>query len=291
MKIQEIEAKSMLVQSKLPDAQYVVNPYVGCEFGCSYCYASFMGRFVQEPVNNWGEYVYVKTNAVSIVERELQRWPPSKRQASILLSSVTDPYHGIESKYRLTRGILEILARERYSGVVSILTKSPLVLRDIDILRQLARVEVGMTVTTTDDQLGRFLEVRAPLTSRRLRTLKQLHEEGFNTYAFVGPLLPHFRYSPALLEDLFAQLAATQVQSVFVEHINLKPYIKMRLLERLQHESSEVQAVYQGASSLEHRQALDKLVLELIKKHQLKLRLNQVIYHNQNTPGRTDGAF
>jgi DNA repair photolyase len=282
MKIQEIEAKSMLVPSRLPDAQYVVNPYVGCEFGCLYCYASFMGRFVKEPINNWGNYVYVKTNAVSIFEKDLKHWPSEKRQASMLLSSVTDPYHGVESKYRLTRGILEILAREDYPGLVSILTKSPLVLRDTEVLHQINQIEVGMTVTTTDDQLGRFLEVRAPLTSRRLQTLKQLHEEGFHTYAFVGPLLPHFRYFPDLLENLFAKLAEVQIQSVFIEHINLKPYIKKRLLEMLQHDAPEVQEVYREASSIDHRRILEELVMKLLEKYQLKLRLNKVLYHNQD---------
>lgn len=162
MNIQEIKAKSVVVKSKLPDTDYVVNPYTGCEFGCLYCYASFMGRFVNEPIDNWGNYVYVKVNAVSVFENELRRWSPERRMASLLLSSVTDPYHGVESTYRLTRGILEILARETYPGVVSILTKSPLVLRDVDVLRRIPHLEVGMTVTTTDDQLSRFLEVRAP---------------------------------------------------------------------------------------------------------------------------------
>lgn len=283
VKIQEIEAKSMLVQSRLPGAEYVVNPYVGCEFGCAYCYASFMGRLVKEPINAWGNYVYVKTNAVSLFEKDLKRWPLAKRQALLLLSSVTDPYQGAELKYRLTRGILEVLAREAYPGMVSILTKSPLVLRDSDILHQIAQVEVGMTVTTSNDQLGRFLEVRAPLTSRRLHTLRQLHEEGFHTYAFIGPLLPHFRYRPDLLEDLFSKLAEAQVGSVFIEHINLRPYIKERLLERLQHESSEIQEVYRGASSVEHRQILDSFVMELLGKYKLKLKLEKVLYHNQET--------
>ena len=288
MKIQEMEAKSVLVQSKLPDADYVVNPYTGCEFGCLYCYASFMGRFVNEPIDNWGDYVYIKTNAVSVFENELRRWSPERRMASILLSSVTDPYHGVESKYRLTRGILEVLAREAYPGVVSILTKSPLVLRDVDVLHRILHLEVGMTVTTTDDQLSRFLEVRAPLASRRLKTLQQLHAEGINTYAFVGPLLPHFRYQPALLEELFASLAAAGVQSVYVEHMNLKPYIKKRLWETLQHESAEVQAVYSGASTTLHRQVLDGMVAELIGKYKLTLKLNEVLYHNQERVPSTE---
>jgi DNA repair photolyase len=119
MDYQEIEAKSVLTQSKLPDADFVVNPYTGCEFGCAYCYASFMGRFVNEPIGNWGNYLYVKKNAVEVFERELKRLSPDQRTASILLSSVTDPYQGAESRFRLTRGILEVLVRESYPGLVS----------------------------------------------------------------------------------------------------------------------------------------------------------------------------
>jgi DNA repair photolyase len=97
VKIREIEARTILVPSKLPDADYVVNPYTGCEFGCLYCYASFMGRFVGEPVRAWGDYVYVKANAVSLLVGELRRWSPKRRRASpLLLSSVTDPYHGVD---------------------------------------------------------------------------------------------------------------------------------------------------------------------------------------------------
>jgi DNA repair photolyase len=288
MQLQEIEARSVLVPSKLPDADYVVNPYTGCEFGCLYCYASFMGRFVNEPTANWGNYVYVKTNAVSVFADELRRWSPERRTASLLLSSVTDPYHGVESTYRLTRGILEVLARETYPGRVSILTKSPLVLRDVDVLQRIPQVTVGMTVTTTDDQLSRFLEVRAPLASRRLKTLQQLHAAGLHTYAFVGPLLPHFRYQPALLDALFASLAAVGVQSVYVEHLNLKPYIKKRLWETLQHASTEVQAVYSSASTAVHRQALHDMVMELVGKYKLTLNLAEVLYHNQEHGSATE---
>jgi DNA repair photolyase len=202
MKVQETEARTVLVRSELPDAEYVVNPYTGCEFGCAYCYASFAGRFVGEPVRNWGSYVYAKVNAVAIFVSELARMRRVSRALSILLSSVTDPYQGAERKYRLTREILEVLTQEPYPGVVGIPTKSPVVLRDFDLLRRIPRAEVGVTITTTDDRLSRFLEVRAPLASRRL-----LHAEGIATYAFLGPLLPHFRYDREGLEQVFAGLA------------------------------------------------------------------------------------
>jgi DNA repair photolyase len=282
VKVSEIDAKSVLVQSKLPDTDFVINPYTGCEFGCAYCYASFMGRFVGERIEDWGNYVYVKKNAVSVLEKELSSWPQARRHASILMSSVTDPYQGIESKYQLTRGILEILAREQYPGLVSVLTKSPLVLRDVGLLKQLPQVEVGMTITTTDDRLSRFLEVRAPLASRRLKTLAELHEHGLPTYAFVGPLLPHFRYKPDLLEEVFASLSAVGVGSVFVEHINLKPYIRQRLWNVLDGESEEVRAVYSDAVSPQHRQVLEEMVLDLLGKYSLRMRLNQVLLHESD---------
>ncbi len=281
MLVKEIEAKSILVASKLPDADFVINPYTGCEIGCAYCYASFMGRFVQQPIENWGNYVYVKTNAVSLAESELNKWSDEQRQCSVLLSSVTDPYQGVEAKYRLSRGILEVFAAARYPGLVSILTKSSLVTRDIDILKRLPNVEVGMTVTTTDDKLSRFLEMRASSASKRLATLKKLHDEGIRTYAFIGPLLPHFRYREDLLEELFARVAETKVDSIFVEHINLKRYIRERLWQTLESEPAEIRDVYTGASADEHRSALSAMVTKLINKYDLNLRLGDVLYHNE----------
>jgi DNA repair photolyase len=283
MKIREIEAKSVLVQSKLPDTDYVVNPYVGCQFGCQYCYASFMGRFNGETVGEWGNYVYAKVNAPELLAKELSRWSPDRRRSTLFMSSVTDPYHGIEAKYRLTERILKILADAQYPGRVGILTKSMLVTRDIAILSSLLRCEVGMTITTTDDQLSRFLEVRAPSSSRRLRALEQLASAGLTTYAFVGPLLPHFRYKPELLDSLFASLARVGVRSLYVEHINLKRYIKERLWGALATEPDEVRAIYRGARDQEHRSALESLVSDLAARHRLELRLSRVLDHSDDS--------
>jgi DNA repair photolyase len=272
-------AKSILVRSKLPDADYVINPYTGCAFGCQYCYATFTGRFVGQPRDAWGDYVYVKANAVAVFEAELQKLRSAGRAPSLLLSSVTDPYQGAERRYRLTRGILEILAREPYPGPVGILTKSPLVLRDLDVLGALPLVEIGLTVTTTGDRLGRFLEVRAPRASRRIETLAALAAHGLRTYAFVGPLLPHFRYERDALDALLGGLAGAGVRSVYVEHINLSPYIRQRLWRLMRTQPQEVQDVYREAGTIEHRQALDTLVAELLGKHGLTLRLSRVLYH------------
>ncbi len=281
MRLVETEAKSIITQSKLPDADYVINPFTGCVFGCHYCYASYMGRNVGETREAWGEYVYVKTNAVELCRTGLRRLKPEARLGTILLSSVTDPYQGAEAKYRLTRGILEVLGEERYPGLVSILTKSPLVTRDIDALSRLTRCDVGMTVTTTDDRLSKWLELRAPLASKRLEALRALHVAGIDTYAFIGPLLPHFAEVPGLLDELFAQIRATGVESVYVEHINLKPYIRERLDPIIAAEAEGIQRVYLNARKDAHRESLDEIVSPLLKKHGLRLRLNEVIYHNK----------
>lgn len=278
MKIEEVEAKSIIVASKLPDTDYVINPYTGCQFGCLYCYATFMGRFVKEPRTNWGNYVYVKKNAVELAQHQLRKWKKTKKSSTILMSSVTDPYHGIEQKYRLTRGILEVLLADNYPGRISILTKSPLVLRDTDLLAQL-NSEVGLTITTTDDKLSRFLEVRAPTVSRRIDTLKQLVIKGIPTYAFIGPLLPHFRYQPELLEELFRGICETGTKEIYVEHINLPAYVKDRLWSVLRQEPKDIQDAYQGAQEQEHRDILNQLVEGLVERYGLHIRLRGPIYH------------
>lgn len=279
MKIQEIESKSIIVASKLPDTDYVINPYTGCQFGCLYCYATFMGRFIKEPRSNWGKYVYVKKNAVDIARKQLKNWPLEKKQSAILLSSVTDPYHGIEAKYKLTRGILEVLREGKYPGLISILTKSPLVLRDIDILKDL-NVEVGLTITTTDDKLSRFLEVAAPSASRRFEALQELVNNKINTYVFVGPLLPHFRYSSDLLDDLFREIKMTGNKEIYVEHINLPAYVKERIWRELRSQPETIQEIYRRADIQNHRDELDIIVNRLIEKYNLRIRLGGTIHHS-----------
>lgn len=281
MRIGETWAKSLIQRSKIPSIDYVINPYTGCAFACAYCYASFAGRFVDEPMIEWGNYVYVKKNAIKLARSELGRMSEEKIRGTVLLSSVTDPYQPLERQHRLTRGILQLLVEREYPGTVRILTKSPLVIRDLDLLCGLQNVEVGMTITTTDDSLSRWLEVRAPVTSKRLQALETLQNAGVRTFAFVGPLLPHFITSPSELDALIGRLSAVGVQEVYMEHINLKRYIRERMAPLLESEPLAVQDAYVRSRSSAHRKQLDKLVESLLLQHGLRLRFDEVVYHDQ----------
>lgn len=286
--IKEVTAKGIITKSKLPDADYVVNPYTGCEFGCAYCYASFMGRFVNEPIERWGEYVYVKQNAVELFRNEIDGLNACDGKPIVLLSSVTDPYQGVESKYRLTEGILRIAAERNFAGLISILTKSALVERDIPLLQRLQYVEVGLTITTTDDSISRFLEVRASSATRRIKTLQKLNEAGLPTYAFIGPLLPHFIHRVAELEEVIQAIAAAGTREVYVEHMNLAKYIRLRLNPLLAEEPEEIRAVYDEAAGKAHRERLREVVHDLLRRYNLKLRLGDTIVHKDaaQMPGR-----
>ncbi|MBI3577075.1 radical SAM protein [Candidatus Gottesmanbacteria bacterium] len=275
--MQKIQVKSILVPSKLPEADYVINAYVGCAFGCSYCYASFMGRFVDKTVADWGNYVFAKINLPEVLDADLRK--TKDKTKSVFLSSVTDPYQGAEQKYQLTRKALELLLKYRWQGTVGILTKSPLVTRDIDLFKQFPNVEVGLTVTSTDDDVSRFLERAAPPASIRLATLKKLHDAGVKTYAFVGPLLPHFSATPEKLKDIFDALADAGVEELFIEHINLSPYIKKRLVQKLKGVAPAIMKKFYSSQSKDYREELNQTIRDLLPHYSFRLRMSQVIYH------------
>lgn len=181
MIIKEIKVKTILSTSKVYD--WVINPYVGCQHGCSYCYARFMKRFTghKEP---WGEFVDVKINAVDLLYGEITK----KKRGRVWVSGVCDPYQPLEARYKLTRQCLEILAQNNWP--VTIQTRSPLVLRDIDILKEMQGLEAGLSITTADDAIRKLFEPNASPISERIKALDELHKAGIKTYAMVAPMLP-----------------------------------------------------------------------------------------------------
>jgi len=181
MIVREIVARSILSKSKVYD--YVVNPYTGCQHACSYCYARFMKRFTghREP---WGEFVDVKVNAPDLLGQEINR----KKKGRVWISGVCDPYQPLEAKHKLTRKCLKILIENNWP--ITVQTRSPLVLRDIDLLKVPNEIEVGMTVTTADEGIRWLFEPHAPPIKDRIKALDELHHAGISTYAMIAPMLP-----------------------------------------------------------------------------------------------------
>jgi len=213
--IKEISCKSVLSRSGIPTIDYSVNPYVGCFHKCMYCYARFMKRFSGHQ-ESWGEFVDVKTNAPEVLSRELSR----ASKGIVSLSSVTDPYQPLEKKYELTRKCLERLLMYEFPVVVQ--TKSSLVLRDIELLAKFPECEVGFTVTTVDDEVRKKSELRSSPVEERLAALKEFHDRGVSTYAFLGPILPYITDSEADLVHLFEDLAEAKVDHVIVDRLNMR---------------------------------------------------------------------
>lgn len=179
--VRELFVNKLASSTKIPIAKYVVNPYIGCGHGCVYCYARFIGPF-KKTAGVWGKDVFVKINAPSVFERELPHL-----KGSILLSSVCDPYQPVEKHYRLTRKILESIKRHFRSA--QILTKSSLILRDLDLLME-SNVRVTITITTDNDDVRRILEPGASPIEERLWALAELKKAGLDVSVFVGPILP-----------------------------------------------------------------------------------------------------
>ena len=181
MIVKEIFAQSILSKSQIYD--YALNAYVGCQHNCVYCYAKFMKRFTghREP---WGEFVDIKINAPELLEREIKK----KKKGNVWISGVCDAYQPLEKKYQLTRRCLEILVTDGWPFTV--LTKSPLVLSDIELLKKATDSEVGFTITTAEEKMRRIFEPNAPPIARRVEALGILHAAGIKTFVMIAPLLP-----------------------------------------------------------------------------------------------------
>jgi DNA repair photolyase len=203
MIIKEIHSKTILSVSQV--YPYVINPYTGCQHNCLYCYAHFMKRFTghKEP---WGQFVDVKVNAPELLKREITRKKPGR----VWVSGVCDPYQPLEARYKLTRQCLEILAENAWT--VTIQTRSPLVLRDLDILMKGKDFEAGLSITTADDGVRKLFEPGAPPIKERVKALDKLHQAGIRTYAMIAPILPGVEDLPAIL--------AGKVDYVILDRLN-----------------------------------------------------------------------
>jgi len=196
--IREIHVDSALRKDPLPWLDYSFNPYVGCYHACSFCYVP---RLLQTDRADWGTSVAVKRNAPTVLAREVKRMP----RGLVAISTATDPYQFVEGKYRITRHALEVLLRADWP--VSMLSRSPLMLRDIDLFSRFRSIEVGMSVPTLDDRARALLEPWAPPVEARLRCLRTLADAGLTTFVSFSPAYPPTGgWTASTIADTFEEL-------------------------------------------------------------------------------------
>jgi DNA repair photolyase len=221
-----LPAKSLLnrcVSNRNLPFTWTINPYRGCEFACKYCYARYTHEFME--MRDGAEFeqkIYVKQHAADLLRHDLRRVKPGE---SIALGTATDPYQPAERRYEVTRGILEEFAKHR-GFELGIISKSNLIVRDLDLLREVARsntLSIHITVTTLNVELARILEPRAPRPDLRMDAVRQLSEAGITVGVSCSPVLPGITDSPADLEGVVRAAAAAGARHIFAGPLFLKP--------------------------------------------------------------------
>lgn len=193
---------------------YSLNPYSGCSFGCTYCYAAFFSRD-KDKMDRWGYWVEVKENALAMLRKKRKR--PIIDEI-VYMSSVTDPYQPIERGTEITRQILKEFADFHEIRLV-VQTRSPLVTRDIDLFKKIGKVQVNMTVTTDNEEVRKVFEPYCPSNKARLKAIKEIHDAGIRSCITMTPLLP--------VNDA-ERFAMTDLKETGVKHFIVQPFHKKK---------------------------------------------------------------
>lgn len=288
-----------------------LNPYVGCEFGCTYCYARFTHRYVVERAHHAGrltdaelrefrgaqgweafeQRIFVKEQILGALDADLRRYARSMHEgqrapAPIVIGTATDPYQPAERRFRITRAVLGRLAHcEGLS--VGLITKSPLVARDADLLARLQQhndLEVHISLTTLDVGLIRALEVRSPMPAVRLRALAKLTAAGVNAGLLIAPVLPGITDDRPRLDALFVAAREAGAQFVHASPLRLYPAIRERFLPlldaRFPHLAARYRRAYAGRGAVprEYAAALSRRIRSLQEKYGFAIRGMQERY-------------
>ena len=235
--IRNVETKNIMTKSNLPVGGYSVNPYVGCTHGCKYCYASFMKRFTghTEP---WGTFLDVKH------WREIKNSQKYRGQR-VVIGSVTDGYLPQEEQFQNTRKLLEQL---KDSGAeIIICTKSDLVVRDIDLLREMGKVTVSWSINTLDEEFRADMD-KAVSIERRLAAMKQVYDAGIRTVCFISPVFPGITDFEAIF-----QRAKDQCDLVWLENLNLRGGFKQEILDYIGEKYPHLVPLYHAIYSKKDR--------------------------------------
>jgi DNA repair photolyase len=273
-----LPSKSLLnrcVSRRAMPFTWTINPYRGCEFACRYCYARYTHEFMEmRDGTEFEQKIYVKQHAADLLRRELRRVKPDE---AIALGTATDPYQPAERRYEVTRSILEAFANHR-GFELGIVTKSNLIIRDLDLLKAVAtnnRLSIHVTVTTLDADLARMLEPRAPRPDLRMEAVRTLAQSGLRVGISCSPVIPGITDAPKDLEALIHAASEAGADYVFANPLFLKPCSAAVFLPFLQqnfpHLVENYRQRYQDRAFLPpaYSKRLSQLIRRLREKHKL----------------------
>jgi DNA repair photolyase len=314
-----IQSRSILnksVSKRQLSLAYSINPFRGCEFGCKYCYARYTHEFLQPapivtptpgnhdiPQQPWAlafeHEIYLKENAAWLLEQELRQIAPrlAQNQDEIAIGTATDPYQPIERRVGITRSILEVLAK--HEGLrLGLITKSNLITRDIDLFQQIAArntLVLHITITTTDAELARKLEPRAPRPDLRFAAIRKLREAGLTAGVLCSPLLPGINDALPQLEAVASRAASARASFLGAHPLFLKSCSRPTWLsfvrEHFPHLIPVYTRLYSTADFVDpaHRNRMASILRQLCRKYALPERSSDALLtrHVDASPKRT----
>ncbi len=213
-----VRVSNALSKSSISGLDYALNPYIGCLHSCIYCYARDFVRY-REVSDHWGKVVFVKKNLVDLLKYEVI----VKKPGIVGVGTITDAYQPIEAVYKITRESLQVLLDKGF--YVSIQTKNPLVIRDVDILlKYIDRVDVGFTITTLDKDVASRIEPNAPPPKARVNALYKLSSKGISTWIFIGPIIPKINDDFNTIKEII-NIAKNTNSTVYVDQLHIKKFM------------------------------------------------------------------
>ena len=263
--IGETETKDIMTKSSLPVGGYSVNPYVGCTHACKYCYASFMKRFTGH-TEDWGTFLDIK------------HWPEirnAKKYAGqrVVIGSVTDGYNPQEEQFGNTRKLLEQL---RGSGAdILICTKSDLVVRDLDLLKELGQVTVSWSINTLDEDFRKDMDRAVPI-ERRIAAMKTVYDAGIRTVCFVSPVFPGITDFEAIFERV-----KNQCDLFWLENLNLRGGFKKTIMDYIVEKYPKLTPLYEAIYNRKDRsyfESLESIAREMAQKNDCPFVDNEMPY-------------
>lgn len=240
--------KDYLTKTKLAALDYVINPYVGCPNKCLYCYAAYMSSFSKhsEP---WGEFIDIKRTTKKINIYKI-------KNKKVMISTVTDPYNSHEKKYAVTRMIMEQLVKSE--AHITVVTKSKLVLRDIDLFKKMKHVEVAISISMLDENLKKKIEPNSSSIAERLETLKELKQNGVRTIVFISPIIPQITDFKRIIE-----VTKHYTDEYWFDKLNLRSSFKTKMFGFINEEYPIFKSLYDNIYNLKNPQYFEELSEEI----------------------------